>query len=53
MSSESRVEYLLHAAARADREGNERLAAVLRKMAAELGPAEGSSPVPPLPQPLS
>ena len=39
MSLESRVNYLLHAAERADREGNVRLAGILRKMAEELGPA--------------
>jgi hypothetical protein len=36
MSVESRVEYFLRAAARAEREGNLRLAAILRKMAEEL-----------------
>jgi len=40
MSIESRVDNLLRAAARAEREGNVRLAAVLRKMAEELGPPE-------------
>lgn len=40
MSVESRVEYLLRAAERAEREGNERLAAILREMAAELRPAD-------------
>jgi hypothetical protein len=51
MSSESRVEYLLRAAARAEREGNDRLAGVLRRMAAELRPAEGGFPIPTFPQP--
>ncbi len=36
MSVESRVEYLLRAAERADREGNARLAIILRKMATDL-----------------
>jgi hypothetical protein len=40
MSVESRVEYLLRAADRAEREGNERLAAILREMASELRPAD-------------
>jgi hypothetical protein len=40
MSIEYRVDYLLRAAARAEREGNARLAAILRKMAEELGPPE-------------
>ena len=40
MSIESRVQYLLKAAARAEREGNGQLATVLRKMAKELGPPE-------------
>ena len=39
MSVESRVEYLLRAAERADREENARLASVLRRMAEELRPA--------------
>jgi len=37
MSTDSRVDYLLRAAERAEREGNLRLAAILRKMAEELG----------------
>jgi hypothetical protein len=40
MSTESRVAYLLKAAARAEREGNVRLADILRKMAEELSPAD-------------
>jgi hypothetical protein len=40
MSIEYRVDHLLRAAARAEREGNARLAAILRKMAEELGPPE-------------
>ncbi len=44
MSVEHRVEYLLRAAARAEREGNARLATVLRKMASELGSGEVRSP---------
>lgn len=40
MSTESRVAYLLKAAARAEREGNARLADILRKMAQELSPAD-------------
>jgi len=40
MSIESRVEYFLRAAARAEREGNLRLAAILRKMAEELSPVD-------------
>lgn len=51
MSSESRVEYLLRAAARADREGNARLAAILRRMAEELRPAEAGFQPPPFPIP--
>ena len=43
MSIERRVQYLLKAAARAEREGNARLATILRKMAADLGPAAPSS----------
>ena len=49
MSTESRVQYLLRAAERADREGNIRLATILRQMAAELRPAEGNFPGSPLP----
>jgi hypothetical protein len=44
MSIESRVNHLLRAAERADREGNARLASILRKMAEELRPAEETSP---------
>jgi hypothetical protein len=40
MSIESRVNYFLRAADRAEREGNLRLASILRKMADELGPTE-------------
>ncbi|MGD8362621.1 MAG: hypothetical protein PVJ04_14430 [Gemmatimonadota bacterium] len=40
MSIEYRVDHLLRAAARAEREGNARLAAILRKMAQELAPPE-------------
>ena len=40
MSNENRVDYLLRAAARAEREGNARLAAILRRMADELGAPE-------------
>jgi hypothetical protein len=50
MSTESRVEYLLRAAARAEREGNGHLATVLRRMAEELGPAEYGLPIPKFPQ---
>jgi hypothetical protein len=50
MSVESRVEFLLRTAARAEREGNARLAAVLRRMAEELRPADSGLPVPPAPQ---
>jgi len=39
MSVESRVEYLLQAAERANREENPRLASILRRMAEELRPA--------------
>ncbi len=46
MSSESRVEFLLRAAARAEREGSPRLAATLRRMAEELRPAETGLPIP-------
>jgi hypothetical protein len=48
MSIESRVNHLLRAAERADREGNARLAAILRKMAEELRPAGGRATSPPL-----
>lgn len=41
MSLESRVQFLLRAAERAEREGNAQLATVLRKMADELKPASG------------
>ena len=37
MSTERRVDYFLKAAARAEREGSVHLAAILRKMADELG----------------
>lgn len=40
MSLESRVDHFLRAAARAEREGNARLASILRKMAEDLGPPE-------------
>ena len=40
VSIESRVDFFLRAADRADREGNPRLAAIFRKMAEELGPPE-------------
>ena len=49
MSVESRVKHLLRAAERADREGNVRLGTILRRMAAELRPADGASPGPPYP----
>jgi hypothetical protein len=42
VSADSRIEYLLRAAARAEREGNVRLAAILRKMADELRPVDGA-----------
>ena len=48
MSTESRVEFLLRAAARADREGNALLGTILRKMAEELRPAESGGPAPPV-----
>ncbi len=41
MSTESRVKHLLRAAERAEREGNARLARILRAMAEELRPADG------------
>ncbi|MBT8396255.1 MAG: hypothetical protein HKO65_10585 [Gemmatimonadetes bacterium] len=44
MSTESRVQHLLRAAERAEREGNPRLAGILRAMAEELRPAEGGMP---------
>ena len=47
MGVESRVKYLLRAAERADREGNVRLATILRKMAAELRPADETPAAPP------
>ena len=50
MSIESRVEYLLKAASRAEREGNAHLAHVLRKMAAELGPPDFGLPLPSFPK---
>lgn len=40
MSNQSRVENLLRAAERAEREGNRTLAAVLKKMAEELVPPD-------------
>lgn len=46
MSTENRVAYLLRAAARADREGNDRLASILRKMAQELLPPDLNLPLP-------
>ncbi len=51
MSAESRIEYLLRAAARAEREGSVRLATILKKMAEELQPAERLAPFPAAPQP--
>jgi hypothetical protein len=50
MSTESRVEFLLRAAERAEREGNGHLASVLRRMAEELGPGDYGLPVPEFPQ---
>ena len=52
MITESRVEYLLKAASRAEREGNARLAHILRKMAAELAPPEFGLPLPDFPKNL-
>jgi hypothetical protein len=52
MSVESRVEYLLRAAARAEREGSVGLAEILRRMARELQPLEADSTGPALPIPL-
>jgi len=49
MSVESRVKHLLRAAERAEREGNVRLGTILRKMAAELRPADGATQGSPLP----
>lgn len=46
MSIEYRVDYLLRAADRAEREGNARLARILRQMARELGPAPFGLPHP-------
>jgi hypothetical protein len=46
MSTENRVQYLLRAADRADREGNARLASILRKMAQELLPPDWDLPLP-------
>jgi hypothetical protein len=43
MSIESRVNHFLRAAERAEREGNARLASILRKMAEELRPADGAA----------
>lgn len=45
MTIESRVENLRRAAARAEREGNPRLAAILRKMAEELESPEFTLPL--------
>jgi hypothetical protein len=45
MSFESRVNHLLRAAERSEREGNVYIATILRKMAAELGPADWDPPV--------
>jgi len=53
MGHESRVQFLLRAAERAEREGNAQLAAVLRKMADELKPADGPFPASPLSTPSS
>jgi hypothetical protein len=49
MSAESRIEHLLRAAARAEREGNARLAAILMRMAEELRPLDRALSPPPLP----
>jgi hypothetical protein len=49
MSADSRIEYLLRAAARAEREGNVRLAAILKRMAEELQPVDGALAPPLLP----
>ena len=46
MSTENRVQSLLRAAERAEREGNARLASVLRKMARELLPPDLNLPLP-------
>jgi hypothetical protein len=46
VSADSRIEYLLRAAARAEREGNARLAAILKRMAEELRPVDGASTPP-------
>ena len=46
MSTENRVQYLLRAADRAEREGNVRLASILRKMAQELLPPDLKLPLP-------
>lgn len=43
MSTERRVENLLRAAERAEREGNRYLATILRKMAQELGPPDAGA----------
>ena len=43
MVIESRVQYLLRAAERAEREGSVRLSRILRAMAAELAPPESGS----------
>ena len=46
MSVENRAEYLLRAAERAEREGNARLAEILRRMAQELLPVDPTNPGP-------
>ena len=51
MSAESRIDYLLRAAARAEREGSVRLATILKKMAEELQPAERLASSPGIPHP--
>jgi hypothetical protein len=53
MSLESRMEHLLRAATRAEREGNARLGIILKKMADELRPADRVGSYPPCPQPHS
>jgi hypothetical protein len=44
MSVENRAEYLFRAAERAEREGNARLAEILRRMAEELLPVDPTKP---------
>ena len=51
MSAESRIDHLLRAAARAEREGNVRLATILNKMAEELQPADRFASSSATPQP--